>query len=274
MASGNKQVRTGTALPAFQGFDPGKASERLSSFCDKFHIDPETIRRIIVEPVLQSGEVISFMGEAPLYAYACGTQTDAITRMAEKVMVASGIAQNPEAKDAKLELWRILRDFSVGYGIPVEEQLGLITKRGLQDKFNFQSVHTLTAMRFMMDLAGRLEGHLPSFGRIKSAYIDIWPENMGPETFSAVFNMFIQGQVPTTQEDGSALNVFPTHCRSLTTPPLKPDTPYIVSTTNLSGAYSLASILPPEESLGIRLDLLLWRKADTLIIADVTGSFA
>lgn len=274
MAGNDTRVRTGTALPAFQGFDPAKAMERLSLFCDKFKIGPETIRRIIVEPVLQSGEVVSFMGEAPLYAYACGKQTDAITRMAEKVMVASGIAQNPESGEAKLELWRILRDFSVGYGIPVEEQLGLISKRGLQDKFNFQSVHTLTAMRFMMDLAGRLGGHLPSFGRIKSAYIDIWPENMTPDTFSAVFNMFIQGQVTTTQEDGSALNVFPTHCRSLATPPLKPDTPYIVSTTSLSGAYSIASILPQGEPLGIRLDLLLWRKADTLVFADVTGSFA
>jgi len=274
MVAHDKGVRTGTCLPAFQSFDPSKSCERLGSFCGKYKIAPETIRSVVIEPVIKSGEVVSFRGEAPLYAYACGKQPDAITRVAQTVITAAGLSQKPEAGDARNELWRILRDFSVGYGIPVEEQLGLITKRGLQDKFNFQFVHSLSTMRFMKDLTGALEGHPSSFGKIRTAFLDLWAENMGPDTFSAVFNMFIQGQNPANQGDGSILCINPTHCRSLTTPPLKSDTPYIVSTTGLSGAYSISSILPPEESLGIRLDLLLWRKADTLVIADVTGSFA
>jgi hypothetical protein len=36
----------------------------------------------------------------------------------------------------------------------------------------------------------------------------------------------------------------------------------------------MAGILPPAEPLGISLDVMLLRKGETLIIADVTGSFA
>lgn len=272
-AHGNK-VRTGTFLPNFQGFDPQKPYSQLGPFCEKYKVSPETIRSVVVEPALISGQVVSFRGEAPLFTYSCGKNPDAITRMAETVISRSGLSANPEASKARNELWQILRDFSMGYGIPVEEQIGLITKSSLQEKFNFSSVHTLTTMRFFKDITASLEGHSSSFGKISSAYLDLWVQNMEQDAFSAVFSMFIQGQISMNQDNGSVLSINPTHCRSLVSPSLPSDIPHIVSTAQLASAFSISSILPAAEMLGIRLDLLLWRKADTLVIADVTGSFA
>jgi hypothetical protein len=269
-----KHAATGTFLPRYHGFDPAIPFDRLGRFCEKYGVKLETIRRVVVEPALQSGEVVSFKGDAPLFAYACGKNSDAITRMAEAVIALDGIPQTPAATEARNALWDILREFSMGYGVPVEEHIGLISKKNLRERFNLSSVNGLGAGRLYRSIVAMVDSYSSSFGDIASAHLDVWAEEMQPDSFSAIFNMFVQGRVIRRREDGSLLTINPTHCRALTSPPFQSDTPYIVTTAKTDSTFSISDILPQDEAFDrVRLDLLLWRKTDTVVIADVTGSF-
>ncbi len=273
MSSNGNQARTGTFLPNFQNFDPQQPYRRLWSLCERFKIAPETVRGVITEPVLRMGEVVSFRGEAALMAYACGKHPDAISRMAAAVVARGGPTESDKAAEARTELWKILRDFSMGYGPPVEEQLGLITKGALIERFNLSAVNTLTSGRLFKDLAHTIDDHPSSFGNISSAYLDIWVHELEAEHFKVIFSLFIQGKIEMGQGDGSLLSINPTHSRYLLTQNLSREVPYIFSTAVISGAHSVADVLPQSENLGIRADVMLWRKEDTVIIADITGSF-
>jgi len=268
------RAKTGTSLPNYQTFEPAKYYALLGPLCEKYGLKPETIRKVVIEPSIAGGEAVSFRGDAPLFAYACGTNPDKITWMAEAILHEDGLSGTPKAGNARSELWLILNEFSRGYGAPAEERFGIITKRNLREKFNLSSVGPMCIDRLWKDIAGMLGGRSPSFGEIASAYLDVWAENMQEGGVSVVFNMFVQGRQTTELVNGSSLSIHPTHCRSLVSPHVPADTPQIVTTAKLDGALSISDILPEGEGSGrIRVDLLIWMKEKSLIIADVTGSF-
>jgi hypothetical protein len=223
--------------------------------------------------------MVSFRGEAPLFSYACGRNSSAISMMARAIVNQDGLSQSPDAKQMEFELWDILREFSMGYAAHAEERLGLVSKQSIMEKFNMPVVNALCTGRLRRDVTALFSDPAlaPSFnsvfGEVKSASLDVWQDTQ-PDRFTVVFSLFVQGQITHGREDGSVLCIQPTHLRMLATPPLMADAPYIASTPKASGAVCISDILPDNDALrAIRLNFLLWRRESTLIIADVTGSF-
>ncbi len=280
MASANHQG-TGTRLPRYHYFEPSVPFGKLAPFCDRYGIKAEAIRAVVVEPAVRSGEVVSVNGDAPLFTYACGTNPDTITRMAEAILAQSGISGESmlpaQVQAARQELWGILNEFAMGYGRPAEERIGLVTKTLLHEKFNLRAVNALATVRLWRDLTDAIGAVMPvpPFGDIVNAYIDIWSEQSASGELSAVFGLFVQGRITSTRQDGSILCVNPTHCRTLRSPPLEDGLPVIATTTPArDGSISIFDILPEGDAgAKIKADYLLWRRGNALVIADVTGSF-
>ncbi len=267
----------GTALPHYETFDAAAACRKMEFLCTRYGVNLETIRKSVLEPALRDGEVVSFRGDGPLFAYACSKSPDRIGMLAGSVIDADGLS-GKEAQQAKQDLWAILRDFSMGYSPVAEEKLGIISKTRLRAWLNLQAVNALYSGGLTWDLSAMLAQPYtaaalkPLFGEVKEARFCISPADTKEEGFTLAFSMFMLGQIAQGREDGSVLWSYPSHSRSLVSPPLKPDMPYVVSTAAVESVLSIADILP-DFMRGIRRDFIVMHKENTLIIADVTGSF-
>jgi hypothetical protein len=267
----------GTALPHHQTFDATASFRQMEFLCTRYGLNLESIRKAVLEPAMHEGEVVSFRGSGPLYAYACSKSPDRIGMLAASLVDASGIT-GKEAQQAKTDLWAVLRDFSMGYSPDSEDRLGLVSRTRLKAWLNLQAVNALYTGGLTWDLSPVLaqpavaSAVKPLFGEIREARFSIAPAECGKGTFSVAFSAFILGQIAQGREDGSVLWSYHSHSRSLVSPPLKPDMPYVVSTAALESAISISDILP-NFLKGMRRDFIVMKKEDTLIIADVTGSF-
>ncbi|MEW6035724.1 MAG: hypothetical protein AB1529_03870 [Candidatus Micrarchaeota archaeon] len=267
----------GTALPHYETFDAVASFRKMEFLCTRYGLKPETIRKVVLEPVLRDGEVVSFRGDGPLFAYACSKSAAEIGMLANSVIAEGGISGN-EAHQAKQDLWAILRDFSMGYSPVAEEKLGLVSRTRLRAWLNLQAVNALYTGGLTWDLSAMLaQPQISSaakslLGEVKDAGFRIAPAEQGEGTFKVAFSVSLRGQAAQMREDGAVLWSFPVHSRTLLSPALKPDMPYVVSTAAAESVLSIADILP-DFMRGMRRDFIVMHKENTLIVADVTGSF-